>query len=128
MGIFIWHLDGRIVEANEAFHRIEGYGRDDLSAGQLRWRDLTPAEWRAADNRRVAELEATGTAQPYEKEYFRKDGSRVPVLVGAATFEGMLMRAPPSCRPVVQRGHYPRAMFPRQIGYPLSFRGQVRGT
>jgi hypothetical protein len=35
---------------------------------------------------------------------------------------------PPSCRPVVQRGHHPRAMFPRQIGYPLSFRGQVRGT
>jgi PAS domain S-box-containing protein len=89
MGIFIWHLDGRIVEANEAFLRIVGYGRDDLSAGRLRWRELTPAEWRAADDRRVAELEATGTAPPYEKEYFRKDGSRVPVLVGAATFEGM---------------------------------------
>jgi PAS domain S-box-containing protein len=50
---------------------------------------LTPAEWRAADDRRVAELGATGTAPPHEKEYFRKDGSRVPVLVGAATFEGM---------------------------------------
>jgi PAS domain S-box-containing protein len=89
MGIFIWHLDGRIVDANEAFLRIVGYGRDDLSSGRLRWRELTPAEWRAADDRRVAELEATGTAQPHEKEYFRKDGSRVPVLVGAATFEGM---------------------------------------
>ena len=89
MGIFIWHLDGRIVDANEAFLRIVGYGRDDLSSGRLRWKELTPAEWRAADDRRVAELEATGTAQPHEKEYFRKDGSRVPVLVGAATFEGM---------------------------------------
>ena len=89
MGIFIWHLDGRIVDANEAFLRIVGYGRDDLSSGRLRWRELTPAEWRTADERRVAELEATGTAQPHEKEYFRKDGSRVPVLVGAATFEGM---------------------------------------
>ena len=89
MGIFIWRLDGRIVDANEAFLRIVGYGRDDLSSGRLRWRELTPAEWRAADDRRVAELEATGTAQPHEKEYFRKDGSRVPVLVGAATFEGM---------------------------------------
>ena len=89
MGIFIWHLDGRIVDANEAFLRIVGYGRDDLSSGRLRWRELTPAEWRTADDRRVAELEATGTAQPHEKEYFRKDGSRVPVLVGAATFEGM---------------------------------------
>src|SRR5499425_2816950 len=89
MGIFIWHLDGRIVDANEAFLRIVGYGRDDLSSGRLRWSELTPAEWRTADDRRVAELEATGTAQPHEKEYFRKDGSRVPVLVGAATFEGM---------------------------------------
>src|SRR6516162_3685200 len=89
MGIFIWRLDGRIVDANEAFLRIVGYGRDDLSSGRLRWRELTPAEWRTADDRRVAELEASGTAQPHEKEYFRKDGSRVPVLVGAATFEGM---------------------------------------
>ena len=89
MGIFIWHLDGRIVDANEAFLRIVGYGRDDLSSGRLRWRELTPAKWRTADDRRVAELEASGTAQPHEKEYFRKDGSRVPVLVGAATFEGM---------------------------------------
>jgi PAS domain S-box-containing protein len=87
MGIFIWNLDGEIIEANEAFLRIVGYGRDDLISGRLRWRELTPAEWRGADDQRVAELEATGTAPPYEKEYFRKDGSRVPVLVGAAAFE-----------------------------------------
>jgi PAS domain S-box-containing protein len=36
----------------------------------------------------VAQLKATGTAQPFQKEYFRKDGSRVPVLVGGAMFEG----------------------------------------
>src|SRR5262252_3059986 len=82
IGIFIWNLDGRIVEANETFLRIVGYDRNDLTSGRLRWRELTPVEWRDADERRVAELEATGTAQPHEKEYFRKDGSRVPVLVG----------------------------------------------
>ena len=87
IGIFIWNLDGRIVEANETFLRIVGYDRNDLTSGRLRWRELTPVEWRDADDRRVAELEATGTAQPHEKEYFRKDGSRVPVLVGGATFE-----------------------------------------
>jgi PAS domain S-box-containing protein len=87
IGIFIWKLDGKIVEANEAFLSVVGYDRDDLTSGRLSWRELTPAEWRDADNRRVAELEATGTAQPYEKEYFRKDGSRVPVLVGAASLE-----------------------------------------
>ena len=88
IGIFVWDLDGRIIDANEAFLRIVGYGRDDLVSGRLRWRDLTPTEWRDADDRRVAELEATGTAQPYEKEYFLKSGGRVPVLVGAATLGG----------------------------------------
>ena len=72
IGIFVWDHDGRIIDANEAFLRIVGYGRDDLVSGRLRWRDLTPTEWRDADDRRVAELEATGTAQPYEKEYFLK--------------------------------------------------------
>ena len=88
IGTFVWDPDGRISDANEAFLRIVGYGRDDLVSGRLRWRDLTPAEWRDADDRRVADLEATGTAQPYEKEYFLKSGGRVPVLVGAATFGG----------------------------------------
>src|SRR4030095_16099320 len=88
MGIFIWNLEGKIVDANEAFLHIVGYGRDDLVSGRLSWRELTPAEYRDADDRRVAQLKATGTAQPYEKEYVQKSGSRVPVLVGAALFEG----------------------------------------
>ena len=87
IGIFIWGLDGQITDANEAFLRIVGYGRDDLVSGRMRWRELTPAEWRDADDRRVAQLKATGIAQPYEKEYFQKSGSRVPVLVGAALFK-----------------------------------------
>jgi PAS domain S-box-containing protein len=86
IGIFIWRL-GQIIDANEAFLHIVGYGRDDLVSGRLRWRELTAPEWRNADDRRVAELKATGRAQPYEKEYFQKGGARVPVLVGAASFE-----------------------------------------
>jgi PAS domain S-box-containing protein len=88
IGIFIWDLDNRIIDANQAFLRIVGYDRQDLVSGRLDWRDLTPTEWHDADDRRAAELKATGTAQPYEKEYFRKGGGRVPVLVGAASFEG----------------------------------------
>jgi PAS domain S-box-containing protein len=86
IGIFIWDLDGRITDANEAFLRMLEYGRDDLVSGRLRWTELTPAEWRGAGDRAVAELRAVGTAQPFEKEYVRKSGSRVPVLVGATTF------------------------------------------
>jgi PAS domain S-box-containing protein len=88
IGIFIWDVEGRIVDANDAFLQIVGQSRDDLESGRLRWRDLTPLEWREADDRRVAALAAKGTAPAYEKEYLRKDGSRVPVLVGAANFEG----------------------------------------
>ena len=88
IGIFIWNLDGRIIDGNEAFLRIIGYDRGDLIAGRLNWWELTPPEWREAADRRVAQLEASGTTQPHEKEYFRKDGTRVPVLVGAAAFEG----------------------------------------
>jgi PAS domain S-box-containing protein len=88
LGIFIWNLEGAIVEANEAFLRMLQYGRDDLISGRVRWTDLTPTEWRERDERAVTELNGIGTAQPYEKEFFRKDGNRVPVWIGAALFQG----------------------------------------
>src|SRR5215475_3522018 len=87
MGICIWDLEGAIVEANEAFLHMLQYGREDVVAGRLRWTDLTPAEWRERDERAVAELRSTGTCQPFEKEYFSKDGSRLPVLIGATLFK-----------------------------------------
>ena len=87
LGICIWNLEGAIVEANEAFLHMLQYGREDVASDRLRWTDLTPAEWREWDERAVAELRSTGTFQPFEKEYFRKDGSRVPVLIGGALFE-----------------------------------------
>jgi PAS domain S-box-containing protein len=85
VGIVIWEVQGRIIEANQAFLDIVGYAREDLAA--LRWTELTPAEWRDVDDQAFAELNATGTVRPHEKEYFRKDGSRVPVLVARALFE-----------------------------------------
>jgi PAS domain S-box-containing protein len=87
IGIFIWDFDGRILEANEAFLHIVGYDHEDLVAGRIRWTDLTPPEWRDRDARLIQEQMVTGSLQPFEKEYFRKDGSRVPVLIGVATFE-----------------------------------------
>jgi PAS domain S-box-containing protein len=88
IGISIFDFDGRIIEANEAFLHIVGHSRDDIVSGRLRWTDLTPTEWQDADERAVAELRATGTCKAYEKEYLRNDGSRVPVLVGPAAFDG----------------------------------------
>ena len=88
VGIMTWAVDGRIIEANQAFLDMLGYSREELVSGQLRRSELTPAEWRDADNRALATLKTIGTAQPREKEYFRKDGSRVPVLAGAAKLVG----------------------------------------
>src|SRR6266404_6175927 len=87
IGIVIFTLEGQIIEANEAFLRIVGYDRADLVAGRLRWTELTPPEWCDRDARTVAELKMIGTVQPFETEYFRKDGSRVPVLIGWVTLE-----------------------------------------
>jgi PAS domain S-box-containing protein len=86
IGIMIWDFQGRIIEANQAFLDMLGYSREDLISDQLRWTELTPAEWRDADERAGATLKAAGTVQPREKEYLRKDGSRVPILLGATTF------------------------------------------
>jgi len=86
--IVLWNLEGAITGANDAFLRMVRYDRQDLASGHVRWTDLTPAEWRAHDEQALALLAATGSFQPFEKEYFRKDGSRVPVLLGGALFEG----------------------------------------
>ena len=88
VGIMMFNLDGAITEANAAFLHMVQFDRDDLASGRVRWADLTPTEWRARDERAMVEIKATGTVQPYEKEYLRKDGTRVPVMVGGALFEG----------------------------------------
>jgi PAS domain S-box-containing protein len=87
IGIFVSDIDGQIIEANDAFVHMVGYDREDLAAGRVNRTDLTPPEWRDRDARTVAEMKASGTVQPFEKEYFRKDGSRVPVLIGVTAFD-----------------------------------------
>ena len=95
IGIGTWQREGQspnlgdavFVEANDAFLHMVGYDREDLAAGRI-WRTgITPPEWRDRTAQAETELMMTGTFQPYEKEYLRKDGSRVPVLIGAASFD-----------------------------------------
>ena len=88
VGIVMWNLDGAITGANEAFLNMVQYDQDDLASGRVRWIDLTPPEWRECDHWAIAQLKKTAIFEPYEKEYFRKDGTRVPVLLGGALFEG----------------------------------------
>ena len=87
IGIFIVDIRGPILESNDAYLRMLGYERGDIVSGRLRWTDLTPPEWRAGDKQRVETVKKVGRLQPFEKEFFRKDGTRVPVLMGVARFK-----------------------------------------
>jgi two-component system cell cycle sensor histidine kinase/response regulator CckA len=87
IGITISDLSGRTLEANNAFVEMLGYSREELLARGRVWNDLTPPEFHDASKLAVAELLAKGVAQPFEKEYIRSDGSRVPVLVGIAMLD-----------------------------------------
>ncbi len=88
IGIFFWNLGGAVVEANDEFLSATGYSRQDLESGRLNWAQLTPEEHRPADEKALEEVTRTGVYTPFEKEYFRRDGSRVPVIVGGALLEG----------------------------------------
>jgi PAS domain S-box-containing protein len=85
--VFFWNTRGGITDANDAFLNLVGYSREDLQSGRIRWSELTPPQYADLDRRALEEIAAKGTSTPYEKEYVRKDGSRVAILIGAATFE-----------------------------------------
>jgi PAS domain S-box-containing protein len=85
--VIFWNKRGAIIGANDTFLRLTGYTRQDLEAGLINWVKMTPPEHTAADDRALQELAARGTCTAYEKEWIRRDGSRVPVLIGSATFE-----------------------------------------
>ena len=87
IGIFLWNFEGRILEANDEFLRMVGYDREDLLSGSMRWTDLTPPDWRDSSNARMEQGKSSGRFEPFEKEYTRKYGGRVSVLIGGALFE-----------------------------------------
>jgi two-component system, cell cycle sensor histidine kinase and response regulator CckA len=85
IGIATGDLKGRMIDANGAFLGLVGFTRDNLLSGEMRWDTLTPPEYHASDQRAVEQLRTTGVASPWEKQFFRKDGSRISVLIGVTT-------------------------------------------
>ena len=79
---------GRIFEANESFYRLTGYTREEMEALRLGWDHVTAPEYAEVDREIMATLAATGVAGPYEKEYIRKDGRRVPLLLSVLKLPG----------------------------------------
>jgi PAS domain S-box-containing protein len=70
-----------VLEANDTFLRLLGYSQADVQAGRLRRDTLTTPDTRALAELSAQEAMANGASAPFEREYVRKDGSRVPVLV-----------------------------------------------
>ena len=87
IGIMLADLSGAILEANDALLSLVGYTREDMHTGRLRWDRITPPEYVHLDVHAVESLLATGVCPAWEKEYFRKDGSRVPIMVGVSMLD-----------------------------------------
>ncbi len=88
MGVIFYDLNGSILEANNSFLRMIGYSREELEQGQVSWSAMTPPEYLAIDQERISQMLEYGACTPYEKEYIRKDGTRLPILIGYTLFEG----------------------------------------
>ena len=85
VGVIYWNMDGVITGANDKFLAMSGYTRDDLAAGRIDWMAMTPPEYRYLDEDSARELKASGVnARPFEKEYIRRDGTRVPIIIAGA--------------------------------------------
>lgn len=86
-GVAFGRFPGGMHYANDYFLKMVGYTREEIETGQVRWTAITPSEFLALDQRAGVELRAKGVATPFEKEYIRKDGTRVPILIGAALLQ-----------------------------------------
>jgi PAS domain S-box-containing protein len=87
LGIVTWNVEGAVLEANEAFLRMVQQNHEEVAEGRLRWWDMVPSDWRERTEQALGEVIQTGSAQPFQSEMLRKDGSRVPVLIGATLFQ-----------------------------------------
>jgi PAS domain S-box-containing protein len=87
IGMGFWNLQGDILSANDALLAMLGYTQAEFSHQSLNWREITPREYESIEKQALQEIVEQGFCAPFEKEYIRKDGSRIPVLCGGATFE-----------------------------------------
>jgi PAS domain S-box-containing protein len=74
--------ENRIIDANDALLKMIGHRREELMAGEINWREMTPEKFRPLDKIAIEQLREFGTCVPYEKEYTLPDGSSLPFLIG----------------------------------------------
>jgi PAS domain S-box-containing protein len=88
IGIIVGDFQGNILEVNDAWLATLGYTREEVLSGEVNFLEITPPEFRHLDEQAMAQMKQVGRHAPFEKEYIRKDGSRVPVLIGTAYLGG----------------------------------------
>ncbi|HLO47032.1 MAG TPA: PAS domain S-box protein [Kamptonema sp.] len=84
VGMIFADFQGYIIDANDRFLQMVGYTREELNAGMIHWDEMTPPEYLPADFAAMDRMIQYGEIDPWEKEYYRKDGSRISVLIGMA--------------------------------------------
>ncbi|MBT5546690.1 MAG: PAS domain S-box protein, partial [Desulfobacula sp.] len=88
LGVIYWNMDGEITSANERFLEMTGYNREELETGQIDWVHMTPPEFRHLDEKAIIELKTKGVnKKSFEKEYIRKDGSRISIELAGAMLD-----------------------------------------
>ena len=93
-GVVFADLKGGVHYANSYFTDLLGYGNDEIAAGAVRWDQLTPPEFAAADSNALKQVEAQGVCTAYEKVFRHKDGRQIPILMTAALLHGPHSESP----------------------------------
>lgn len=116
--------DGTLRDANRVFSKLTGWTRQDIESGTLNWRRLTPPEWTAVSEEQFHRLAETGCSGPYEKEYFRKDGTRARLLfTGRELGDGTVVEIAVD---VGHRGAHPATRKARRLAPRRRRRGRPR--
>lgn len=87
IGIVIGTLDGNVTESNDYFLNLIGFTRIELKQGKINWKELSVTEFLEKDRDAVEQVNKNGKCTPYEKELFRKDGSRVWITIAVASIK-----------------------------------------
>lgn len=88
IGIVIASDDGKISMANDYFLHLVSYTREEMSAGLVNWQKLTPPDWNYIDKLVLKQIRERGVSDTFEKEYLRRDNTRIPVLITCAEMPG----------------------------------------
>ena len=87
LGVVVADVDGRVYETNDRVVQMVGYSKDELLSESFNWQRLIPPDFYEAQAQATKTLLSTGALPPFEGEYVRKDGSRLPALAAGALLD-----------------------------------------